>query len=133
MTGSRMYSGSCHCGRVRFEVTTDLSRASECNCSICRKKGYLHHMVLPEQFSLLSGAEDLETYQFGTFTARHLFCRHCGVAPFYRPRAAPTNYMVNVRCLDGVDFGSLRIEQFDGHSWELRPDAPYTGIWKDRS
>src|SRR5438445_6634382 len=77
---TQTYTGSCHCGRIRFEVTTNLSRASECNCSICRKRGYLHHMVPPERFRLLAGAEDLETYQFGTFTARHLFCKalRCG-------------------------------------------------------
>ena len=71
---TQTYAGSCHCGRIRFEVTTNLSRASECNCSICSKRGYLHHMVPPERFRLLAGMEDLETYQFGTLTARHLFC-----------------------------------------------------------
>src|SRR6266446_2785958 len=89
---------------------------------ICRKKGYLHHMVAPEGFRLLSGADDLETYRFGTRTARHQFCRHCGVACFYRPRADPRKFMVNVRCVDGVDLDRLRIEKFDGRSWELRPD-----------
>ena len=127
------YRGSCHCGRVRFEVTTDLARASQCNCSICTKKAYLHHMVAPEDFRLVSGADDLATYQFGTMTARHHFCRNCGVAPFFRPRANPANYMVNVRCLDGVDLGSLRVEQFDGRSWELRPNAPYTGPWSRKA
>jgi hypothetical protein len=133
MTEPQTYSGSCHCGRIRFEVTTDLTRASECNCSVCRKKGYLHHMVPPERFRLLAGADDLTTYQFGTFKARHLFCRNCGIAPFYRPRADPAKYMINVRCLDGVDYSKLRIEKFDGQSWELKPGAPYTGIWKDSS
>jgi hypothetical protein len=125
------YNGGCHCGRVRFEITTDLSRATECNCSICNKKGYLHHLVRPERFRMLSGREDLATYQFGTCVACHLFCRHCGVASFYRPRADPSKYMINVRCLEGVDFARLKIEKFDGQSWEARPDAPYTGIWKD--
>lgn len=129
----KTYGGSCHCGQIRFEVTTDMTRASRCNCSICTKKGYLHHMVTADNFRLLSGADDLATYQFGTMTARHHFCRRCGVAPFLRPRANPANYIVNIRCLAGLDLGSLRIEQFDGRSWELRPDAPYTGIWKDRT
>jgi hypothetical protein len=82
------YNGGCHCGRVRFEISTDLSRATECNCSICSKKGYLHHLVGPERFRMLSGSEDSATYQFGTRVARHLFCRHCGVASFYRPSYA---------------------------------------------
>ena len=123
------YTGSCHCGRVRFEIITDLARASECNCSICTKKAYLHHMVAADDFRLLAGDDDLATYQFGTMTARHQFCRHCGVASFFRPRANPAHYMVNVRCLDNVNLKSLRIEQFDGRNWELRPGAPYTGPW----
>jgi hypothetical protein len=126
----KTYLGSCHCGRIRFEVTSEMARASECNCSICTKKAYLHHMVAPDDFRLLSGADDLATYQFGTKTARHHFCKHCGVAAFFRPRANPANYMVNLRCLEGLDLGALRIQQFDGRSWELRPDAPYTGSWR---
>lgn len=51
-------------------------------------------MVTPEDFRLLAGAGDLATYQFGTMTARHHFCRHCGVAPFIRPRSYPENYIL---------------------------------------
>ena len=126
----RTYRGSCHCGRVQFEVRTELTRVSECNCSIRTRKGYLPHMVSPDRFRLLQGEEDLATYQFGTGRARHHFCRHCGIAPFYRPRANPENYMINVRCLEGVDLGSIERVRFDGRSWESRPDAPDTGIWK---
>jgi hypothetical protein len=103
---------------------------SECNCSICTRKGYPHHTVSPDRFRLLQGEEDLATYQFGTGRPRHQFCRRCGVASFYRPRANPENYMINVRCLEGVDLGALERVRFDGRSWEARPDAPYTGIWK---
>jgi len=126
----KSYTGSCHCGRVRFEVTADLTRASECNCSLCRRKAYLNHMVPPERFRLLSDEADLATYRWGTMTAHHHFCRHCGVATFTRPRADPEKYIVNVRCLEGVDLAALRIVPFDGASWALSPDAPYTGPWK---
>lgn len=116
----RTHTGGCHCGRVRFEVTTDLAEAriSECNCSICRRKGYLHHIVPRERFRLVSGADDLTTYRFGTMTAQHHFCRHCGIASFYVPRSHPDRIDVNVRCLDDVDLGTLRIERFDGRNWE---------------
>ena len=127
---AQTYRGSCHCGRVQFEVRTDLKRVSDCNCSICRRKGYLHHMVSPDRFRLIQGEADLATYKFGTMRALHQFCRHCGVAAFYRPRANPASYMVNVRCLEGFDLDSLERLAFDGRNWELRPDAPYTAIWK---
>jgi len=112
------HTGSCHCGRVRFEVTGDLARVTECNCSICTRKAYLHLIVPREQFRLLAGEDALATYQFGTMTARHLFCRHCGVAGFYVPRSHPDGIDVNVRCLDGVDLRTVQIQRFDGQHWE---------------
>jgi hypothetical protein len=108
------YTGGCHCGRVRYEVTADLARVSECNCSICTRKAYLHLIVPRERFRLLAGEAELATYQFGTMTARHLFCRHCGVASFYVPRSHPDRIDVNVRCLDGVDLAALAPRPFDG-------------------
>jgi len=114
----RVFTGGCHCGRVRFEVTTDLARVVDCNCSICTRKGYLHHIVPRERFRLLAGEEALATYRFGTMTAQHHFCRACGVASFYVPRSHPDRIDVNVRCLDGVDVEQLALTRFDGRNWE---------------
>jgi hypothetical protein len=110
--------GGCHCGRIRFRVTGDLAQTTICNCSICSKKGFLHLIVPPEQFDLLSGADDLATYQFNTNTARHPFCRVCGIHAFYVPRSDPDKIDVNVRCLDSVDLASLTPKSFDGRNWE---------------
>ena len=114
----RTYTGSCHCSRVRFEVTAELAPVVECNCSICTRKGYLHLIVPQDRFRLLTGEEEIATYRFGTMTARHHFCRRCGVAAFYVPRSHPDRIDVNVRCLDGVDLASLPIRRFDGRNWE---------------
>jgi hypothetical protein len=103
---------------VRFEVTAELTRVTECNCSMCTRTAYLHLIVPPEQFRLLAGAEDLVTYQFGTMTAKHRFCRHCGVSGFYVPRSHPDHIDVNVRCLEGVDVRALEPTRFDGRHWE---------------
>ena len=118
----RVYTGGCHCGRVRFEVETDLTTVSECNCSICSRKGYLHLIVPPERFRLLTEEAALATYRFGTMTAQHRFCRNCGVASFYVPRSHPDRIDVNVRCLDGVDVGTLAVRRFDGRNWEQSID-----------
>lgn len=56
----------CHCGRVRFRVHLQLTRATECNCSMCGRRGTLSHRVPPENFVLLAGADALSVYQFGT-------------------------------------------------------------------
>jgi hypothetical protein len=121
MTATReadCHEGGCHCGRVRFRVTGPLDDVSECNCSLCSMKGFLHWVVAPACFELVSGADALTTYQFNTMVARHTFCRHCGIHPFYVPRSDPDKIDVNVRCLDGVDPATLAIRRFDGRNWE---------------
>jgi hypothetical protein len=110
--------GGCHCGRVRFRVTADLASVVDCNCSICRKKGILHLIVPPERFELISGKDDLTTYEFNTKTAKHTFCKHCGIHPFYVPRSDPDKIDVNARCLDNVDPSELSAQPFDGKNWE---------------
>jgi hypothetical protein len=114
----QIYEGGCHCGRVRFRVTADLDRVTNCNCSICTKKGFLHLIVARDQFELVSGNDDLTTYRFNTAVARHMFCKRCGVHPFYVPRSDPDKIDVNVRCLDGIDLKAIEIKEFDGRNWE---------------
>jgi hypothetical protein len=100
-------------------VQADLALISECNCSICSKKGILHLVVPREQFTLLHGADSLTTYQFGSNVAKHTFCRHCGIHAFYVPRSDPGKVSVNARCLDDVDAAALRPSRhFDGRQWE---------------
>ena len=112
------YSGGCHCGAVRFTVAVDKHEASDCNCSICKKKGFLHLIVPPERFTLLSGEDVLTTYTFNTGTAKHTFCRICGIHSFYRPRSHPDRFDVNVRCLDDYAISQFQILPFDGVHWE---------------
>ncbi len=111
--------GGCHCGRVRFRVTADLDRVTECNCSICAKKGFLHLIVPPEQFELISGKDELAVYEFNTGTAKHTFCKHCGIHPFYVPRSDPDKIDVNVRCIDNIELGAVAPKPFDGRNWEF--------------
>ena len=116
----KTYSGSCHCGKVTFKIETDLNKITECNCSICTKKGALHHRVEEECFRLLSGSDILTLYQFNRKAAKHYFCKNCGIHPFSRPRLAPDMYSVNVRCLDDYYSipGDIEKINFDGINWE---------------
>ncbi len=114
-----IHKGGCHCGRIRFEVEApeDLE-VNECNCSICRMSGHLHLIVREENFTLLSGRDDITSYQFNTGVAEHYFCANCGVKSFYIPRSNPDGYSVNARCLDPGTVRSLSIDTFDGRNWE---------------
>jgi hypothetical protein len=114
-----LHRGGCHCGDVRFEVDAPARLVVHaCNCSICEMTGYVHLIVPASRFRLVRGRESLCEYRFNTGTARHLFCRRCGVKSFYVPRSNPDGYSVNVRCLDAEPARSVTIEPFDGRDWE---------------
>ena len=119
------YRGSCHCGRVKFEVELELDHVRSCDCSICRKRGALIHRVAAERFRLLTPLDDLTLYQWHTRTAEDYFCPTCGILPFRRPRDRTSEetlrgmpefsgWSVNVRCLEGVDLDFIPIKRVFG-------------------
>ncbi len=113
------HTGGCHCGRIRFQVDAPAAiEATECNCSICRKSGFVHMFVSVDAFRLLRGEDDLISYTFNTGIAKHLFCRHCGIKSFYIPRSHPDGVSVNVNCLDPETIESVEMTPFDGRNWE---------------
>jgi hypothetical protein len=119
MTQMIRHVGGCHCGKVRFEVSAPAQLSvTECNCSICSKAGFLHLLVPKARFALLSGQDALQTYQFNTGTARHLFCSVCGIKSFYVPRSHPDGFSVNARCLDEGTVTGMSVSKTDGRNWE---------------
>jgi hypothetical protein len=118
MAETKNYTGGCHCGEIRFEVTADINNVVACNCSICQKRGALWCFVPAENFALRAGSDDLKDYQFGKRTIHHYFCPQCGVGSFSRGLAPSGAEMVavNVRCLDDVDIAALKVAPFDGRS-----------------
>lgn len=119
----RTLSGGCHCRAVRFTVQVDPSTARVvwCNCSICTMKAYAHLIVPAGALRFETDPSALSEYRFGSRTARHLFCRSCGIHSVYVPRSHPDGHSVNVHCLDDADRAwaqELPREGFDGRHWE---------------
>jgi hypothetical protein len=97
------YTGKCHCGGVVFTISTDFPELTTCDCSICLRKNALMVKVHESEFKLLKGEECLTLYQFHTHTAKHYFCKVCGIYPFHRKRVTPDFVGINVFCLEGFD------------------------------
>jgi hypothetical protein len=117
--GVDFLEGGCHCGAVRFRVRAAREiDVLDCNCSICARTGYLHLIVPQADFELLSGLADLTEYRFNTGSARHLFCRICGIKSFYVPRSHPQGISVNARCLDPGSAQRMTVRPFNGRDWE---------------
>ena len=126
----KTYSGSCHCGVVRFEADLDLSSSTyRCNCSICRRNRYWAAIARPEGFRLLAGEGELTEYRFNTRKNQHFFCRHCGVRAFGIGNAPGpgTVYGVNLGCLEDAtpeELAAAPIVYVDGRNdrWHVAPD-----------
>jgi hypothetical protein len=108
----KTYSGSCHCGAVRFKADIDLSEGTNrCNCSLCSKARGWFTLVSPDRFHPIAGAES-ETEYCWTPPGRpapnlHFrFCKTCGIRTVgygeHGPQGGPF-YFVAVAALDDAD------------------------------
>ena len=112
------YQGSCHCGKIRYEVEGELTGAVACNCSICLRKGSLMWFVPRAQFRLLTPEADAGTYTFHKHVIRHRFCTTCGVHPYLegKDRSGDPVAVVNIRCLEGIDLAAIPVKEYDGRA-----------------
>ena len=110
--------GSCHCGRVAFEVEGTPDSALSCNCSICQRKGSLLWFVPRDTLRLITPEESASTYEFNKHVIKHRFCPACGIHPYGEGTDPKGERIaaVNIRCLEGIDLASVPVNHFDGRS-----------------
>lgn len=112
------YRGSCHCGRVAFEVEGQPDSALACNCSICSRKGSLLWFVPRARFRLLTPEDAAGTYTFNRHLIKHRFCPVCGMHPYGEGTDPQGRAMaaINLRCLEHFDLASVPVHHYDGKS-----------------
>lgn len=101
----QIHEASCHCGSIVLSIylpngLVDLGR---CNCSMCRRKGFISAAVPIDNIEVCKGESLLKTYQFNTQTAKHYFCSVCGIHTHHQRRSNPKLASINVACLQGVN------------------------------
>ena len=100
--------GKCHCGKIKFELSCNLNDLKRCNCSHCRRKGFVMTTVKLNEFKLISGKESLKIYQWNTKIAKHYFCMNCGINTHHQRRSKPDEYGVNTGCLEGFNMDWIK-------------------------
>jgi hypothetical protein len=112
------YTGSCHCGKVAFEVEGEIGTALACNCSICQRKGSLLWFVPRAELKLKTPEDAASTYTFNQHVIKHRFCPTCGIHPYGEGVDPKGNAIaaINVRCLEGIDLDTVKVHHFDGRS-----------------
>jgi len=112
------YTGSCHCGNISYEVEAEPGPVTACNCSICQRRGHLLWFVPRANMKLKTPETNMKHYTFNTHRIKHYFCPTCGCAPFGigADKQGQEMVAINVRCLEAVDIGALKVNYFDGRS-----------------
>lgn len=112
------YRGSCHCGKVAFEVEGEIEGVIDCNCSICSRKGSLLWFVPRDKLKLLTPEDNAASYSFNKHVIQHRFCKTCGIHPYGEGSSPGGQRMaaINVRCLENLDLASVPVSHYDGRS-----------------
>ena len=112
------YRGSCHCGKVSFEVEGEIKGAMDCNCSICQRKGSLLWFVPRDHLHLLSPDDATGIYTFNKHVIKHRFCPTCGIHPYGEGIGPDGKAMaaINLRCIENIDVSSIPVQHFHGRS-----------------
>lgn len=114
---SEYYEGSCHCGAIKFSYRGEIiEKGLRCTCSICSRKGAMMSLEsIPMQaLDIEADKGMLGLYQFGARTAKHFFCKNCGIYTFHESARAPGHYRVNLGCIDNLDTADFDVDVFDG-------------------
>jgi hypothetical protein len=108
----KTYSGSCHCGAVRFEADIDLGKGTNrCNCSVCTKARSWFVLVSPDRFRQLTGTDAQAEYTWvppgsSGSNLHYRFCKICGVRTAGRGEHGPQGdpfYFIAVASIDNAD------------------------------
>ena len=112
---------TCHCGGVEAEVNVPdegFKKIMRCNCSLCKRKGYIIGFVGQDDLKILKGKKQLKLYQYHTKTAKHFFCSNCGIHTHSKPRIKPKLYGINVACVEGInpfEFENVQVNDGANH------------------
>jgi len=111
----KVYSGNCHCGKVRYSVKTKPLtevKVMSCNCSLCSRNGDL--WIYPKKSEVVIEGEDALTgYEFLHDDSLHSFCSDCGVSMFVDVRDEDI-MPINVRTINSIDVDGLILNRYDG-------------------
>lgn len=128
------HNAACHCGTVRFRVrlADDFKSIRRCTCSYCRMRGAVAVSAPLEDIEFVEGVENLTLYQFNTGTAKHYFCKTCGIYTHHQRRSNPSQFGINVACIEDVSpFDFPEIAVMDGIAHPSDGSAPrVAGILK---
>ena len=130
----KIYKARCHCGNVQFDVklSDGLKTARRCTCSMCSRRGAVAVSAELKDIVFTKGEDALKLYQFGTKVAKHYFCSNCGIYTHHQRRSNPTQYGINLSCLEDETPFLASVPVLDGknHPRDQQDGAGADGVYK---
>ena len=127
----KLFHGSCHCGKIKFEANIDLAQGStKCNCTFCRKNSFWSVKVPKKDFELISGEDSFTKYSSNSQIGDYIFCKVCGSMLFGLTKLSEwtkEGATINVSSLDDItieEMNSIPIKYYEGKSdtWAIITD-----------
>ena len=123
-----MLTGSCLCGRIRYEIRGKIGPVGHCHCVTCRKAQggafVTNAPVRAKYFYLVSSSESVAEFESSPGKKRY-FCRGCGSPLWSRRESDPDIIRIRLRLLDS-DPGRKPL----AHIW-VSEKAPWYDITDD--
>lgn len=129
----KQQNAACHCGSVQFSIrlTDEFNTIRRCSCSYCRMRGAIAVSAQLSDIEFITGEDNLTLYQFNTETAKHYFCRTCGIYTHHQRRSNPSQFGVNVACIDNIspfDFPEVVVMDGVSHPADSNSGPKVSGI-----
>ncbi len=127
------HEAACHCGSVRFRVrlTDGFGSIRRCSCSYCRMRGAIAVSASLSDIEFVQGEDNLTLYRFNTGTAKHYFCKTCGIYTHHQRRSNPSQFGINVACIEGIspfDFPEVPVMDGVAHPSDSNAGPRVAGI-----
>ena len=118
-----MIEASCHCGAVRFEISSKPKSVTKCNCSICRKLGAKWAYYHPDEVKVICEPDASGIYMWNDRDIEFHHCRTCGCTTHYEGLGEKPRRAVNARLMKTQDIEGVPVRLFDGaSSWKYLDD-----------
>ncbi len=115
MEEKQVFYGSCHCGKVQFELNGTPEWLVSCNCSICSRLGSLWTHADSASVKLSCNAGDTNAYIWGDKTLALHSCKVCGCTTHWQSLDAKiTRVGLNFRMCKQDEIAAFRIRKLDG-------------------
>lgn len=112
----KLFSGSCHCGSVHFQISKAPKWLTDCNCSLCRRLSPLWAHIDIDSVTISAAENATIAYVHGDKTLAVHSCRICGSTTHWENLVDKKSgqMAVNFRMCATFDIEKFQIRKFDG-------------------